>query len=157
MKNYEFLTRLQADREFADYLIANGWGVVIAHLDLNNPILREHETITFSKQDKQGFCHLLVWVSSYQYGTSFVHTYKGKTIGKLAGCVSIEGDTARFAFLADVMGWVSLSEAQQNSKAQNEVSLFEMIADAVKPKQHENQTHNLSTSLVAAALQMAEQ
>ena len=84
MQNYEFLERLQADRFFADYLIANGWQIPLAQLDQWNPILQEHETITFSRPDGKGFCHLLFWVSSYRRGTSFTLTYKGQEISQVS-------------------------------------------------------------------------
>jgi hypothetical protein len=138
LKTEDHLNRLDSGRDWVDYLTGNGWKICNIQTNLHSRALGNHEKVWLSKTIVRRATTIdmhLSYEGSKNNGSKFVCFSDGRLKNTITAC-DIENDPAKFAFLCDIMGWVSLKEANRQCKADTGAGLFESMAAISKPVLH---------------------
>ncbi len=109
------LDNLNAGRDFADYLTANGWNIIDVfatgkHANQSLKFEKDNVIIEYIITDKE---------SSFKSSVK-VPQLKGWHSQNYVTGPDLEGDITKFAFLCDALGWVNLATAVKNFRTEFE-------------------------------------
>lgn len=113
------LDNLNAGREFADYLTANGWNIIDLFV-ADSP----NQSLKFEK-DNVRIDYIITDKASTFITRVKVPQLKGWQDSSSVTGPDLEGDITKFAFLCDALGWVSLGTAIKNFRAE-----FDLVKQA---------------------------
>ena len=133
--NYPEFDKLHAGREFADYLLCNGYSVDESFIGAKNQsisFVKGNKKLDYISGEDQTFITELIKVAPLK-GWHKINHVSGP---------HIEGDVLKFAFLCHSLGWVDFNEANVACKDQTGESLFVKIKQQFNSKFEAKQEMN---------------